>query len=155
MKLDLEPRIESGPSFMFSLKAIFRLIANAVNRNDDAVQLGPWILAALTGIASDTGTITTKSGSIRYRKQGRTVTFTLAISITTNGTGAGQLIATLPYPAAAETIFAGQEVLATGVATTGYVDANSATLYIIKYDATYSGGNGTRNVVSGTYETTS
>lgn len=115
---------------------------------------GAWTSAALGGIAASVGTITTKSGTIRYIKRGRTVTFNLQIAITANGTGAQWLLATLPFVAAAETIFVGQEVLLTGYATTGYVDAGTSTLVIVKYDATYPGGNGTRNVITGVYEST-
>lgn len=52
-------------------------------------------------ITSQTGTITTSSAGGRYKQLGKTVILQIDITITTVGTGAGSVIATLPFTAAA------------------------------------------------------
>lgn len=50
-------------------------------------------------ITSQTGTITTSSAAGRYQQRGKTVVLQISIVITTVGTGAGSVIATLPLTA--------------------------------------------------------
>lgn len=105
-------------------------------------------------ITTSVGTITalgTVSG--RYKKTGKTVFFQVSIAITTNGTGAGYVLATLPFTAAAfEYTLAGAESNTTGVQLRGLIPSSGTQVRITKYDATYPGADGYRLVISGVYE---
>jgi hypothetical protein len=103
-------------------------------------------------IAAASGTFTTVSASGRYTAIGRKVGYTMEISITTNGTAAGYITATLPFTAAQNNMGFGREVVSTGnmVSVTGTASSNS--VLIIKYDNTYPGGSGYTIRVSGDFE---
>jgi hypothetical protein len=103
-------------------------------------------------ISSSSGTITTASGSGYFQVTGKRVDFQIDMAITTNGTGAGFLQATLPLqngPGAFEVT--GHELLATGKQVVGFINNNATQILIRYYDATYPGANSTRFVVSGSY----
>lgn len=105
-------------------------------------------------ITSGTGTITTLgavTGS--YTKIGRKVTVTVGIIITTNGTAATRIDATLPFTSKATDVFigAGRENAVTGHMLSGLILPSTATMQIFKYDGTYPGGSGTRLDVTATY----
>ena len=106
-------------------------------------------------ITSVTGTLTTASGTVRYKRVGKTVHFTLNATITTNGTGATAINATLPFTSVTGANFgaAGRETALTGKQLQGFISSGTATLYIANYDGTYPGGTGAAFTVSGTYET--
>ena len=71
----------------------------------------------------------------------------IAITITTNGTGAGALGVTLPMATVGSmgNTFAGKERAVTGKGIVGYADAGVS-------DGTYCGGNGYAINMSGFYE---
>jgi hypothetical protein len=92
-------------------------------------------------VTSITGTITTV-GAVAgyYQKIGRNVFYTLDITITTNGTGASGVRATLPFTSDITATAAGREHQSTGFGLIGYTAA-LARVDIFKYDNTYPGGN--------------
>lgn len=107
-------------------------------------------------ISASTGTITTSSSVAKYRvdpHDPREVNIRLAVTVTTNGTGAGTLQATAPFTAANDLIpgvMHGYEAV-TGKAVRGILDVNTSTIKITFYDGTYPGASGNVVVLSGSY----
>jgi hypothetical protein len=102
-------------------------------------------------VTSGTGTFTSVAASGRYKQNGKTVHFTVNVTITTNGTAAGSVVVGLPVTAFGNGVFCGRENGLTGFGLSVTI-ASSTTLLIQKYDATYLGGNGAILAVSGTYD---
>jgi parallel beta-helix repeat protein len=110
-----------------------------------------------------TPTVTTTSGSIttfayrfgRYRRYGNRIDFEIDFAITTNGSGAGQLVATLPTAATAHRFTAhGLEYNTTGKAVWGLIDSvtSYASVRMNGADAVYPGGDGRGITICGSYE---
>lgn len=108
---------------------------------------GPQIAWTPT-ITASSGTFTATSATAFYQLdpadplivEGR-----IAIAITTNGTAAGEVRATLPFTSSADGVAAavvGYEG-STGVSVLGIIGTSSNSLRILKYDGTYPGGSGT------------
>lgn len=106
-------------------------------------------------ITAATGTFTSVSATGRYKTLGKTVFFSVHITITTNGTAAGLVLATLPVASVnsgARHYAVGQETAVAGFMLFGIVLPNSTTLQLAKYDATYPGASGYVIDASGSYE---
>jgi hypothetical protein len=104
-------------------------------------------------IRPSTGAFTSASAGGSYLQLGKIVFVTITVYITTNGTGSGWVIASLPTSVANlnETILSGREIAAFGKSLNTF--SSSATeVGIVNYDNTYPGGNGFILVVSGWYE---
>ncbi len=102
-------------------------------------------------VTANVGTFTTVSATGRYKTIGKTVFIELDITITTNGTAAGYVQATLPVSQASFDYFlVGREYNVTGFILFGIVSGNS--MLIGNYDNTYPGGTGRRLKLSGVYE---
>lgn len=103
-------------------------------------------------ITASAGTFTTVSGSGRYLVQGKIVHFTIEVVITTNGTAAGQIIATLPFPNVNMVRHAiGREDTLTGYAVVGLLEGGP-NVKIMRYDDSYPGGDGKDIRITGSYE---
>lgn len=105
-------------------------------------------------ITAASGTITTL-GTVagHYYEVEKMVFFTLSIAITTNGTGTGDVRASLPFTASAvPAIQAGRETMANGRQLSGFVDASSTIVRIAQYDNSYPGADGVVLRLSGWYE---
>lgn len=105
-------------------------------------------------LVPQTGAFTSASAAIRYKINGKTVFFSLVVTIITNGTGAGSILVTMPWAAASESGFAGRESQSAGWGVIGTMSAASTTLNILKYDGTYPGGSSFRMAINGVMETT-
>jgi len=105
-------------------------------------------------VTSGTGTFTTVSATGRYRQIGKVVNFQVKVTITTNGTAAGSVNSTLPFPctAAANYIAAGREDGVSGKMLQGKITGGGSTILIVNYDASYPGANGAIVYINGTYE---
>lgn len=107
-------------------------------------------------ITAGSGAFTTVSATGRYRRIGKLVFIQIAVTITTNGTAAGFVIATLPLTslnlASARCVLPGRAVAVSFKALQGDVPANSGVVNIVNYDNSYPGANGETLVVSGFYE---
>jgi hypothetical protein len=103
-------------------------------------------------IGASSGTITTASGTGRYKQVGKTVHLTLQAIITANGTGSVSLTATLPVPPSATLvrILAGRENQNTGKMLQGVIVGGA--MQIFNYDNSYPAANGNVIYVTGTYE---
>jgi hypothetical protein len=106
-------------------------------------------------VASSSGSITTL-GTVtgRYKQIGKTVFLSIVIPITTNGTGAGFISATLPggMSAASHCTLAGHEDLVTGKSMRIGLLTSATSIEILTYDNNYPGVDGARIVVSGVIE---
>lgn len=116
---------------------------------------GVW-LTWTPSVSSTTGTITTiGTVNARYLRRDWKLYFTILIPITTNGTGAGVVRATLPFVSRNVTqswTAPGIETAVNGIMLRGLIAQNSTNLDIQNYDATYPGADGLTLSVSGWYE---
>jgi hypothetical protein len=104
-------------------------------------------------ISASSGTITTSSGSGRYKQIGKTVYFQATATITTNGTGAGNLIITLPIAAQAANRFFGSGRDSTSGALCVWYNSSTTQAYVQTTAGVYPGADGRSISISGSYET--
>lgn len=110
-------------------------------------------------ITASSGTFTTVSGAGRYYIDGKVVHYECAITITTNGTAAGIVKATLPAAAGtAQTTGSGYGYIGLGQRANDnkslnvVINSGGTDLNVILYDGAYPGADGYILVVSGVYE---
>lgn len=104
-------------------------------------------------VTSNTGTITTLGAvSGRSKTIGKTVFFQVVANITTNGTGATYLNFTLPSTPSGFDFFAVGQDLGIGPMVIGHVVASSANMAVTLTTGAYPAVNGSRIILSGTYE---
>lgn len=109
------------------------LITNAVERAD----LG-WKTFSGT-VTATTGTVTTGTYSGRYRYiDDKTIACHLVVSVTTNGTGSNTLIAALPVASKSTIGVAGRNN--SGQSCQGFNNSAGTEFRMLKYDASYPGG---------------
>jgi hypothetical protein len=104
-------------------------------------------------ITAEAGTITTSSASGRYSTIGKSVFFSMVITITTSGTGTGNLMATLPIntkDTLGTQMSAGIEATVTGSLVHGLIASNSINIRDYINNGIIS--NGATVYISGTYE---
>lgn len=117
---------------------------------------------AANGWTSYTPTVTSGSGSFttlgtvsgKSSRDGKRLALQLSIAITTNGTAATSVVATIPngMTAAADQVVYGRENSSTGAMVQGIILSGQSTISITKYDNTYPGGSGYRLVLGGVIE---
>lgn len=106
-----------------------------------------------TTISAQTGSFTTLGTVVaRFRRHGNLVNFMVVIPITTNGTAAGDVRATMPFNAAQSGGGSGRAIAGSGLDLSLTLNAGGNTLVITRYDNTYPGGTGFTLVVHGFYE---
>jgi hypothetical protein len=135
------PTIDAGSSLHWA-KDISELTNNA------------WIDYTPT-IAATSGTITTSTGEGRYLRRGNIIYLRLQITITTNGTGAGAITATLPVNSVGSfgSAMSGRERAVTAKQVSGFIDGGGASVVnLLFYDGTYPGANGHVITAYGAYE---
>lgn len=102
-------------------------------------------------VTSGTGTITSYTSSGKYTRIGRQVTINVQISITNNGTGAGDIrVGGLPFTAES-TNYAGSGFNSSTGYTQTVAMASTTTLITYKYDATYPVATGQGMILTMTY----
>lgn len=105
-------------------------------------------------VTAASGTITTKSATGRWIRTGNMVTVWVEVTITTNGTGAGAVVATLPsgLATAIKAVGSSRELAVTGKTGSATVDSVlNTTVNLTNYDNTYPGANGAVIVATVTY----
>jgi len=103
-------------------------------------------------VTSATGTITTVSATGTYTRVGRVVSANFDIIVTTNGSGAGTLNATLPFTGIANDSYAiGREVTAVGFSITGTIGTGLVSLVKTSNDL-YPAADGYRLKCSTVYQ---
>jgi len=116
----------------------------------------PWQTYTPT-LSASSGTLTTATAAGFFRRRGNIVYLKADISITTNGTAAGELRFSLPIATIGTygNIFSGKERALTGKSIVGFAEGGGATVCGLQfYDGTYPGANGSVISVSGFYEVT-
>lgn len=103
-------------------------------------------------VVSSSGSFTAASATGRCKHLGKLVFFQMVITITTAGTAAGVLTATLPATAVTAFTFAGRENAVTGSMVQGNVSAASGLLSITRYDSASIIGDGRAIRISGYFE---
>lgn len=107
-------------------------------------------------VTAGSGTITTASATGRFLRRGRRVDVQIRVTITTNGTGATSVNATLPFTSANVVgigrTLSGREETVTGNMLQGFITPNATVVQIYAYDNSYPGANGRTLHVNGTYE---
>ena len=103
-------------------------------------------------VAASSGAFTAASATGRFKQLGKLVFFQMVITITTAGTAAGVLTATLPATANAAFTFAGRENNVTGSMVQGNVSTASSLLSITRYDNASIIGDGRAIRISGYFE---
>ncbi len=104
-------------------------------------------------VTSGTGSITTLGAVVaQYRQVGMMVFISLNITITTNGTGATDVRATLPFASASMAVMAGRENAVTGDMIQGIIAAGGGLMRMFTYNNAYPGGSGYNLHISGWYE---
>lgn len=103
-------------------------------------------------VVAGVGAFGSASGTGRYTQIGKTVFFSLAATITNNGTGSGYVIVTLPVAAKDKFIFFGREDAVTGNPLQAKSAAASTSVNVFTLSNTYPGGTGYLLVLSGSYE---
>ncbi len=128
--------------------------AGTVAAGDDSrFSPGSWTQTTPVPLAA-VGTITSASSVVRYRTFGKTVYFTVKVTIPTAGTGSNQLLVNMPYAAVEYSAFAGRENAVSGKMLQGFIAPGSATLNILTYDNLTTITNGAVVICSGVYEAT-
>lgn len=145
-------RYTDAGAFIAEALGIARATGNVTVTGDLSWTGAAWTVYTPVITASG-GVITTKSATGRYKTMGKTVFVEMIITITTNGTGSGSIIATLPATASAfPFILAGRENNVTGKMLQGLINAGSSTVSVFNYDNTYPAADGYSLIVSGMYE---
>ncbi|MBO6759261.1 MAG: hypothetical protein JJ902_23260 [Roseibium sp.] len=104
-------------------------------------------------VAAQAGSLTAASATGKYRRVGKKVEFTVTATITTNGTGTGDIRVGLPFTASAAPFQgSGRETAATGNMLHAAVPAGGNVVVLGNYDNSYPGGNGRVLTASGFYE---
>lgn len=104
-------------------------------------------------ITASSGTFTSVAATGRYLSIGKTIHISVTITITTNGTAAGFVKATLPATVGAGNyVIAGRGNAASGNMLMGRLLASSTTLDVFNYNNSYPGNNGEVLMLSGVYE---
>jgi parallel beta-helix repeat protein len=101
-------------------------------------------------VSSTGGTITTASATGKYLIRGKTCFVELVVTVTTNGTGSGNVTATLPRPAINQEVLVGRESGASGKELQGMIA--SPVVNICNYDGSYPGANGASIHLNGSYQ---
>jgi len=102
-----------------------------------------------TTVTSTTGTLTTASGTVSYKRRGKFMDTVVSVTITTNGTGATSINVTMPFTLVGGSLN-GIENTISGAQCVGII--SGANIVIKKYDNTYPGANGATFQLSGTLE---
>jgi hypothetical protein len=105
-------------------------------------------------ITAGSGTFGSVTGAGRYKVMGKTVYFNLLVTVTTVGTAAQNIVATLPagMTSAAIVSLSGVEVNATGNMVRGFINSGASTISMAYYNNTFPGGSGNAVCISGVFE---
>jgi hypothetical protein len=105
-------------------------------------------------LSAASGTFTSAVAAGRYKTIGKTCFFTVAVTITTNGSAAGSVNITMPFTAQSSSISVGRETASTGAMLQGALAASGTTMTIFTPTNTYPGASGYVLQMTGVFETT-
>lgn len=114
-----------------------------------------WSTQTVTPTAG-TGSLTTASAVWRFKVIGKTAFFSCNCTITTNGTGAVNILVPLPtgWVPKATSVFGGQGTVVSGKAIAARMVAAGSSASLLQYDASYPGASGEVLAFSGVVELT-
>lgn len=112
---------------------------------------GAWTTYTPT-VTSGSGAFTAVSASGASKTNGKSVNIRISITITTNGTAATSVIATLPVAALAGVTQSITGSRANNIGLTGIIDPATNNITMTNMDSTYPGADGQQLILSGTYE---
>jgi len=147
-------RLKDNVNFAMAAGDTLTVMSDGTNWYEVArAQVNAWVTSFVPSISATTGTITTSSATCQYRREGALMVFSMNIVITTNGTGAGTLRATLPFSAASgnDAVFVGRDRGVGGKSLTATLIAGGSTIDIKNYDNSYPAADGSIIMVSGAY----
>jgi hypothetical protein len=154
--LDFANLVELQPGWSFADR--FVPVLNLSDEGSPLYELAPletlpseaeWTAQNIT-VTAETGTFTLATGSVRLKRNGKTVHVNGSVVITTNGTAAGAVLVNMPYAALEPTIIAGRDDTTNNLLQ-GRIDGG--VLALRRYDGIYPGASGRILRFSGTYET--
>lgn len=135
---------------------------NTVNVNNDSVNFHAYDNIGIDNwsyfnpsVTSQSGTITTASGTLRWKKSFNTVNINAELTITANGSGSNSVLCTLPYVVRTHATGTGRAIQVSGKALQVFAAAGGTNMAIRNSDGTYPAANGEVLVISLTYETAS
>jgi hypothetical protein len=115
---------------------------------------GAWTSYTPT-ITAGSGSFTSVSATGKYRTVGKTTNLQIKVTITTNGSAATTVNATLPNTNANDCVLFGRESAVLGSQVMGAISAGAtATGIVIASSGAYPGGDGHVINICGTYENT-
>jgi hypothetical protein len=130
-------------------------IVDVFGSSSPVLELGTSSWTAYTPtVTAGSGSFTAVSATGIYNQLGKTVFFQVAITITTNGTAATSVNATLPFTSVTGPIYvvAGRANAVSFKMLQGKIGSASTTVAIFNYDNTYPGASGETLIVSGVYQ---
>lgn len=140
---DIDVNLPSTPVYLFGNRCGKAVVlvsnSNGAMSREEAASFSP-------AITAQTGTITTATGTMVYQRRGRFMYVDISVLVTTNGTGAGAVVASLPFSVVGG-VLVGRENNLTGYQITGVAAGTS--LAIRRYDNSYPGANGASMTLSG------
>lgn len=140
-------RIDIGMKPITSAGTVYAFAGTGRISSPDWINFTPAITASSGAITTVAAIV---AGDCKYKLEGTTCTFDYTFTITTNGTGAGTLLATLPFNSKKST--AGP-VGRAGVNTiSGVCQSGVARVDMNKVDGTYPGADATTVRISGSFE---
>ena len=142
------------PLKVTSTKITFNPSTGLLNLTGDVTWDGAAWTPYTSTITSGSGTITTASGAGRWKQYGKMVSFEVTITITTNGTGAGDLRATLPTNAkGTHSVALSGYYLTANKALATYINSALPSVAIVRlYEGSYVFTDGDALLIAGTYE---
>lgn len=114
---------------------------------------GAWP-AMTVNLSTTAGSLSSASGVAWNRKVGRTVEFTMTLTVTSVGTGSGVFRCGIPYTAAHNCAFVGREDSATGALVQAQLKAGDNFFSIYSATNTFPAANNTSFIFSGVFEAT-
>jgi hypothetical protein len=114
-----------------------------------------WVAYTPT-VTATSGTITAYTAEGKYIKRGKLLTVSASVNISNNGTGAGEIMVSLPAATIGTTLggtlLPGRERNILNVALTAYIESGASSAEVMTYNAAYPGGTGAAFTFSGSYE---
>lgn len=127
-----------GRMWLGFLESVYRLFTD-----------GPDVVSYTPTVTAYSGSITTMGAvSATYREIAGEVLVDFDIAITTNGTGAGSLIATVPFTIGTTTVGVAREINTTGNLCQIYAARTLGYISILTYSNTYPAADGYRFIGS-------
>lgn len=134
---------------------------NTINVNNDSVNFRAYdnigidnYNAFTPAITAQSGTLTTATGTLRWKKSFNTVYINAEITITNNGSGSNSILCTLPYVVRTHAAGTGRAIQISGKGLQVFAAAGGNNMAIRNADGTYPAANGEVLVISLSYETT-